>query len=212
MDVTTAELEHRYASAPDEVLLEALAAGPSSYTNLAWSIISREAQARGLRPDAKSDTTPIGVAAGSIPPSSFFLWARLVQGARWDYSARSLPLRGLYFLAGAWALVGLWILVDVVAAFGHTAIGVLFGLALNLPFALVVIACITPRRPWKWYYLMLFTGVLVPLVQIVDYVGGDVGDPIGWRLFIYPLVVLAWSLYLARRRPAFGLRVWPVLM
>ncbi len=210
MEVTAAELQQRYSSAPDELLLEALAAGPSSYTHLAWSIISREAQNRGLSLRVLPDSTSTPPAPLLKAPNPFFFWSRVVQQTRWDHSARSLPLRGLYFLGGGWALVGFWVFVDVANGLGRTVTSVLFGLLLDLPFVLVLVACLAPRRPWKWYYLMFFTVALMPLAHFADYAGRDQG--VEWLLFIYPLVLLTWPLYLARRRLAFGLGVWQAFM
>jgi len=116
----------------------------------------------------------------------------------------------LYFLGGGWALVGFWVFVDVANGLGRTVTSVLFGLLLDLPFVLVLVACLAPRRPWKWYYLMFFTVALMPLAHFADYAGRDQG--VEWLLFIYPLVLLTWPLYLARRRLAFGLGVWQAFM
>ena len=207
MDVTAAELERRYSSAGDEIILEAIAAGPSSYTAVAWSIISREAQKRGLDRLAPSSYAPPPADAHRTSTSTFFLWSRFVQRTPWDYSERPLPLRGLYLLGGWGALGGAWLFADVFSGMGRNLGAFLGALAVELPCALVLIACVNPRRRWKWYYLMWFMVVSAFLVmwKIARQAGSGMGEIAGPVNFMF---LVAWGLYLARRRPAFGLGLW----
>lgn len=209
MDPTErARLTAHYAGLTDQQLDRALAAGRDGYRDSdVWAIVQEQHQLRCLeRPSLDSATRPF--ADPPVPPASPWLMISRAQGSTWPLE-RPLPIAYLVFLAaiaGVYTLANAyWFVVGVVEYNGyHLYEGdrrAPLRELLNLAWSAAMLAAPLGRRPWAWYFLLIgpLAGTVVRLGQVFM-----------WDRAIAAVVWLGLTfVYLARRRPRFGLTAWP---
>jgi hypothetical protein len=160
-----------------------------------------------------------------VDASPYYVISRFAQHTRWDPS-RPLPTNGLFVLGVLYAfVVPLSSLSDVLNAFvGPVPSSALqrvahFGPLVSVSLSVLVgYAALARRRRWQWYYLMVMTGV-IPTLMVASLVwvavllrsmGRAPVTPLGG--VVYAAEVLVCPLYLARRRPNFGLVAWEAVL
>ena len=153
-------------------------------------------------------------------PSPFLLWSRVVQHTHWDYSVGSAPpCGGCTFLAvrglslDSWCSSRSLLLLPPTERVNGVVLEVLLRvLCLRPPHCSVIGRLSRPPSPVEVVLPdVLHGGAAVR--TFAYYAGRDAYQGIVWLLLVaYPLGLLTWPLYLARRRPAFGLGVWPSVM
>jgi hypothetical protein len=204
-------LTTHYAGLTDEDLRRAFTAGPTGFRDPdVWAIVEREYELRQLSPITSSrldePTAPI------VPerPIPWFFMARL-RGVRWPLG-EPLPFDYLRLVAAVFAVLSLrnayWLVTGIVDYLGYQLyesdrrFPVLE--AVDLVWTALFVAAALSRRRWAWHFL-----VAAPVVSIVV----RAIDVAIWdrTVLAAPWYLLHW-LYLARRRPRFGLATWPLVM
>jgi hypothetical protein len=220
VEISRESLHAHYKNYSDESLLEAAAAGPGSYSHVAWGVIQELIASRHLAPDATSPAPP--PAPYVLPPdeleafpiSPYFILSRLLRGQRWP-AGKLLPLAGrrlaadlALFVAGicvleVLALVALQTPSDT-APPGIVSFALLT--ALTLAFGL------SGRRsptPFAWRFTMFYFGAS-PVLTTLPLTENSAPD---WRHGALAVIgSAAWLLYFARRRETYGLPPWLAIL
>jgi hypothetical protein len=216
MEISRASLEERYAAFSDRALLEAAAAGPESYSPLAWSVIQELVAARRLHADlagVPAEPTPPVVtdAFSSDVAISPYLFLSRFRGQTWPHD-RPLRLAGRDALGAIAVLAGggglLFFLYVVMFTTGAlpdplsiVALGA--GAVVSLAFALSANRTPSPRT-WRMAMAYCCLGPALTIFRMAR------GDSLDWpRGALSVAAGLLWALYFARRRPMYGLAAWP---
>jgi hypothetical protein len=220
VEISKESLYAHYNNYSDEALLEAAAAGPEGYSDVAWGVIQELIASRQLTLNAGvPDPLPVlptllpgGSEAFSISP--YFILSRLLRAQRWP-AGRPLPLAGRRFIADLTLYLGgigalatlIFIVLPTPAGTATPSIATsVFLTALALAFGL---SGRRPLTPVTWRFTMLYFGAH-PVLATIPLTENGVPE---WRHGALAMIGGAlWLLYFARRREAYGLPPWPSIL
>ena len=194
-------LTDHYTNLPDAELMRANRSGAEAYRDREiWSIIVEEYARRSASPDFPQPGKP--------GPSSWFLVSKLRNASAWE-SQSPLPVNFLYFTI---ALSVLDLLTELIAAIRYPAPTSISVFVAHLVITMLFVLAVDRRTAWGWYYLCGFY-----VFRLLMSVQQTIVNPLLFDVRVLGIAVLLSygvliGLYLARRRPHFGLTTWPGIM
>ena len=195
-------LTGHYTNLTDAELVAANSAGAEAYRDREiWCIIVEEHAQR-----SRSPTFP--QQPGKPSPTAWLLISKLKNASAWD-SQSALPFNFLYFTI---ALSVLGLLTELIGAVREPAPYPIAVFIAHLAILALFVLAVDRRTAWGWHYLCgfyVFSLLMSAQRTIANPMLFDVRTAMIAVLLSCGVLI---GLYLARRRPQFGLPTWQAIM
>lgn len=201
-------IEQHYTNLTDDRLQSAYDAGPDGYTNSdVWQVIATEYDKRVALLAAAHAAAGTGESGPTRlyerPATRWFLASRILGKPSWDPSV-PLPVNFFHFTIAMSVVASLLLLLDGIR--GGGAGSLMLG-ALQAITVVVLLFAVDRTKPWGWYYIAAYYAVNLAFAVLNRLTAVYTPYPL-WQMLVVGAYALLIGLYVARRRPQFGLPGW----